>query len=322
MLKMENKMIWSYLIHIGECMWGDYEPGDGGLCINNTPLNCHEPTWNKIIDGLVEKQCCNTILIDLGEGVQYQSHPEIAIKGSWSKEKLSAEIDRLRGLGFKVYPKLNFSTGHDKWMGIYSRMVSTPQYYTFCKDIIDEVCELFSYPELFHLGLDEECFSVQKKLPICIIRHHNLWWHDVNYLFKLVEKNGARPWIWADYVWHTPESQKSFIENMSHDVLCSNWYYGNWKHTTDFFYDSMKGYEVLEEHGFDQLPTGSNCKKIVEYCRDNMRLTVENCSRIIAPERLCGFMMAPWERTHEEKQERFDESLDAYKEAYDFYYSK
>ena len=319
---MEKEMMWAYLVHLGECMWGDYGPGDGGRCINTRSLRFHEPTWREITDMLVEKKCCNTIVIDIGEGIQYESHPEIVVEGAWSKQKLAAEISRLRGLGFKVYPKLNFSTGHDKWMGIYSRMVSTPQYYTFCKDVIDEVCELFGKPELFHLGMDEECYSIQERSPMCIIRNGELFWHDINYLFSLVEKNGARPWIWADYIWLTQRTREEFIQNMSREPLMSNWYYGDWTHTTGFRLRSMQGYTDLEENGFEQVPTGGNYTGIEEYCWDNFRITIDKCTDIIAPERLGGFIMTTWERTLEEKKDRLAEAVDIMKDGYDFYYSK
>ena len=93
---MAKEMIWAYLVHLGECMWRDYGPGDGGRCINTTSLRFHEPTWREITDGLVEKKCCNTIVIDIGEGIQYESHPEIVVEGAWSKQRLAAEISRLR----------------------------------------------------------------------------------------------------------------------------------------------------------------------------------------------------------------------------------
>ena len=52
---------------------------------------------------------------------------------------------------------MNFSAYHDLWLQEYGKsLISTPEYYKVCKDLIDEVCELFEYPEYFHLGLDEE----------------------------------------------------------------------------------------------------------------------------------------------------------------------
>ena len=316
---MASDMMWTYLMHLGDCMWGDYGPGDGGRCIKTEPMLFHEPTWLEISKRLKEEGCCNTILIDIGEGVEYESYPEIKALGTWSKKKLADEIDRLRGMGFQVYPKLNFSTGHDKWMGIYSRMISTPMYYDFCRNVIAEISELFSGPELFHLGMDEENVDIQYKNAMCIVRHKDLYWHDVNYLFSLVQEKGARPWIWSDYAWHNQQRRDEFMQNMSRDVLCSNWYYGNWQHIDNFFVSSMYGYYDLEENGFEQVPTGGNCNGCVEYCRDNMRLTVEKCSKMIAPERLKGFMMASWEMTTEEKKPRHMEAVDVMKEAFDYY---
>ena len=318
---MKDNLIWSYLIHLGDNMWGDYGPEHGSDCIKTEPLKCEDKAWNEIIDRLVEKKCCNTILIDVAEGLQYESHPEISAPGAWSKQKLSDEISRLRSLGFKVYPKLNFSAAHDKWIGIYSRMISTPYYYAFCEDVIDEVSELFGKPELFHLGMDEECYSCQTEMSVCVIRSHELYWHDLHYLFDVTEKCGARPWIWADHVWHDNESQKAFLKNAPKEVLYSNWYYGNFKHTEGYLHDSMSSYETLEKHGFDQLPAGSNCNTTIEFCRENMCLTVEKCPKIIAPERLKGFMMTSWVMTTEKDRDRNLDAVDCLSEAHELYYS-
>ena len=54
----------------------------------------------------------NMVVIDLGEAIQYQSHPELAVKGSWPVEKFRKELARLRGMGLEPIPKLNFSTTH------------------------------------------------------------------------------------------------------------------------------------------------------------------------------------------------------------------
>lgn len=316
---MTKEMIWSYLLHLGNNMWGDFGPGDGGECLKTKAVQCDRTAWDKIVDYLHEKKCCNTILIDVGDGVEYESHPEINAPGCRTKKELADDIARMRSLGFKVYPKLNFSAAHDKWMGIYSRMLSTPAYYAFCKDVIDEISELFGKPELFHLGLDEECFSTQENSHMCIIRGFDMYWHDAHYLFKLVEANSARPWMWADHVWHNPKSMDAFINKASKDVLYSNWYYGNWEHTNGFLYDSMKGYEVLEAHGFDQLPCGGTATMAPEYCHDNMKLTVENCSRIVAPERLCGFMMTSWSRTTDGGIDKLFEAADAMSDGFEYY---
>ena len=302
---MAKDFMWAHFLQFGDGMWGDYAPGDGGRCIDNTELMLDKSSWDKIIDRLVETGAANTLVIDVGDGIQYETHPEIVRRGAWSKQRLAEEIARLRGLGFDVYPKLNFSAGHDKWMGVYSRMLSTPQYYSFCKDVIDEVAELFGNPDLFHLGMDEECLSIQQKLPITIIRNGELYWHDVNYLFSLVEAKGARPWVWADYVWHTPEREKSFLENMSHDALLSNWYYQLFNDPeNDWHYPAYHAFELLDKHGYDQVPCGSNFAQ-----EANFGLLVEHCSKYVSKEHLKGFFMAPWKKTMPVNEEFHDKGV-------------
>ena len=95
------------------------------------------------------------VLIDLAEGLVYPSHPELAVKGSWSVERMRKELDRLRGMGLEPIPKLNFSTTHDLWLGEYHRMVSTKKYYEVCADLIRDVGEIFGTPRMIHIGFDE-----------------------------------------------------------------------------------------------------------------------------------------------------------------------
>ena len=103
------------------------------------------------------------LLLDLAEQIVYPSHPELAVKGSWAPERVCKELDRLRGLGLEPIPKLNFSTCHHFWLKEYSRMVSTPEYYKVCADVIRDVCEIFESPRLFHLGWDEERMGAQRQ---------------------------------------------------------------------------------------------------------------------------------------------------------------
>lgn len=313
-ITMSEKFTWSFLMHLGFNMWADPAEKDGIPAFperiakdNNCAcdyLRCDRTVWNETVDKL-QQNGCNMIVIDLGEGVQYESHPEISAKGAWSKTELSGEIARLRSMGFEVIPKLNFATSHDEWLGIYSRMVSTPEYYRVCGDLIDEVSELFGNPRLFHLGMDEECLSVQSELNLCVIRHGELFWHDLFYFAKKAEANGARPWIWADYIWLSKRTRESFISHMTKDILCSNWYYYRFDDTEGYKYDSFSAYEDLEKHGFDQIPTASNC-----YCPENLDLTVEHSKKVIAPERLKGFMMTTWRPTLPDKREILFEAAD------------
>ena len=249
------------------------------------------------------------LVIDIGEALKLESHPELAVKGSWEIDRFRKELERLRGMGLEPIPKLNFSTSHDTWLKDYHRMVSTPEYYRVCADVITEVAEIFDRPRFFHLGYDEETAGNQGAYAFCVVRQGDLWWHDFLYLSGVVEKLGCRPWIWSDYCWKHPDE---FVQRMPKSVLQSNWYYGTaFTEETDAHQKTRaEAYALLEKAGFDQLPTGSNC-----YNNKNLGLTVPFCRKIIAPERLKGFMTAPWSATRPDRLERLIGSIDQLMEA-------
>lgn len=303
--KPEPAFAWSYLAHFGVNSWKDVplETQDPSLpekwltrcCADHVRFD--EPSWRRLTDALV-KAGCNQIVVDLAEILVYPSHPELAVKGSWSVEKLQSEIARLRGLGFEVIPKMNFSTCHDTWLKEYHRMVSTRKYYQVCEDLIKDVAEIFDRPRFFHLGYDEENARLQRGHLLSISRQGELWWHDFLWFAKATERAGCRPWIWSDYVWNHKDE---FLKRMPRSVLQSNWYYGsafdadaNGRRPSD-----VEAYEWLEKAGFDQIPTGSNFS-----CDTNFADTVKFCDAHCSQDRLKGYMMAPWTRTfaiHEEK---------------------
>ena len=76
---MADKM-WTYLIHLSTNMWGD--PGSHFKLKPYYPeFHTDEAVWRKVIDFLPE-QGFNTLLIDVGDAVQYATHPEIAVRAA------------------------------------------------------------------------------------------------------------------------------------------------------------------------------------------------------------------------------------------------
>ena len=166
---------------------------------------------------------CNSMVLKLANGVKYESHPEIAVEGAWEVAFLKEELKRLRELGLKVYPNVNFSAGHDAWLGIYGRMVSTPKYYRVVRDLIHEIIDIFDTPEIMVLELDEENAGNQGRLDYACYRQYDLIWHDVNFMLDCVREKGVRPCIDADYYW---THKQEFLDHIERDVLISQWYYG------------------------------------------------------------------------------------------------
>jgi len=152
----KDNLIWAYLIHLSYNMWGDWKnPEVKSPYYACQPfLRCDENLWDELISRMADAGV-NVVVIDVGDGVQFKSQPEIAVKNAWPIDKLREKLDRIRKLGMTPIPKLNFSTCHDQWLGQYARMVSTPPYYQVVSHLIAETIEIFDTPSLFHLGMDE-----------------------------------------------------------------------------------------------------------------------------------------------------------------------
>ena len=322
---MESRFIWSALVQIGTNMSDDFLDDPDGWAKSkeeearrpnpfgpnradkrckrsryHSYLRCDDDIFRGNVDHCAAKGL-NTVFIDLGEGIAYPSHPELAVKGTWSVEKTRKELARIRSLGLEPMPKLNFSACHDSWLKEYHRMLSTRKYYEVVADVIRDVCEIFDRPRLFHIGYDEEFADAQFNMFFCVVRKGDLWWHDLDYTIGEVSRHGARPVMWADAIW---TGREEFVRRASRDVLMCNWYYrddfsekkqqwdvefekrGGWGETRN----GLAAFLALEEAGFDQLPCGSNWDN-----DRNMGLLVDFCRKRIDPSRLKGFCMAPFQ---------------------------
>ena len=117
------------LLHLGHNMWCEWLPDDVQATATiheryrpDDTLRNKDELWRRVVDRMA-KRGLNMLVIDVGEGLVYPSHPELAIKGSWSPDKLRDEVVRLRGMGIEAIPKLNFSATHDGWLKHYHRML-------------------------------------------------------------------------------------------------------------------------------------------------------------------------------------------------------
>jgi len=282
-------MFWGNFLYLSVNMWGDAPP------IFAEELRFDDALWVELTEKMAADGL-DLLVIDLGDGVRYDSHPEVAVGKAWSTERLRDELTRLRQLGIEPIPKLNFSATHDAWLRQYSRQVSTPVYYEVCADLIAEVSQLFDTPRFFHIGMDEENAQDQRALQYAVMRQHDLWWHDLLFLVDRVEQAGSRAWMWSDYAWRNPEA---FYAKMPKSIVQSNWYYVDRFDVPEEgrprvleYADASLCYLDLEDHGYDQVPTASTHTML-----DNFADTVAFCAKRIAPERLLGFLQVPWRPT-------------------------
>ena len=340
------------LLYLGSNMWGgDYpagpddlaksveeeavRPNPAGPAGKPTPyhsyLQCRDDLWRQSIDRLAARKM-NLVFIDLGEGIAYPSHPELAVPGTWSVEKTRAELARIRSLGIEPMPKLNFSTCHDAWLKDYHRMVSTPTYYKVVADVIADVCAIFDKPALFHIGFDEEVPAAAKNYFYAVYRQGDLWWHDLLYIAGQVARHGSRAVMWSDKICN---GRETFLARMPKDVLLSPWYYGNdfnertlaWDasyekkiDTWDVQRNLAASFVVLNDAGYDLLPCTSNWSR-----NDAAEALVSFCRTRLDQTRLKGIYTAPWRITIPDGKDKKNisktiEGIDLFADAMDRHY--
>ena len=95
----ELKFMWANLVHLGSNMWNE-EGNTSGREHRSTP--CASPVflfdracWDAHMEEL-KAAGVNTLIIDIGEALRYESHPEIAVKGAWDHDTMRAEIRKLK----------------------------------------------------------------------------------------------------------------------------------------------------------------------------------------------------------------------------------
>ena len=134
------RMMWCYMAQLGMKMWERR--------IHYTDLKVDDSMWTDLTERAAEAGV-NVFVFDLGEGMVFPSHPELAVRGSWEPERMKDEIARLAKMGMMAVPKLNFSSSHDQWLGKWRKYLSTPEYFEVCRDVIRDVAEVFDRSPLF-----------------------------------------------------------------------------------------------------------------------------------------------------------------------------
>ena len=288
-------MIFAFFLQLSNHMWLDQYSDRPEWSRQDpwTPFNnVDESVFDRTVDFIAERGF-NMLVIDLGDGVRYRSHPEIAAPDAWEPDRLRRKLNSLRARGIEPVPKLNFSCGHSTWQKEWRYRTGLPEHIRFCRDLIGEVCELFDRPRLFHLGLDEERLDGQKTRGVAIVRNEKVFWSNAFELFDECRLGGSRPWVFSDYYWNHPDV---FERMMPKSVVQSNWYYGVFDPDPAFASAyRVHTYDALERMGYDQIPVTSTYQLAVSPIQ-----CAGYCKKTISPEHLLGFVAIPWHNTTEE----------------------
>lgn len=316
---MQNNKMWALMIHLSMNMWTKYY----------SALEFDEEMWDWIVEE-APKQGFNYILLDVGDGIQYHSHPEVSTENAWSHARVRKELQRCRKAGLTVIPKVNFSSYHCNWLGRYARMISSDVYYQVAADLIREVYEVFEHPAYIHIGMDEEDINMAKNREYAICRHGELYWHDLRYLVDCVADTGATPAIWYDAAFVNPEEYKKRFD--INEVLLFPWYYWAFKHeefTTLADFPWRGQFDHLKIDYIEDLPRLKNfreqgiafCQAGQKYLPTSWPARPNNTWNLMefmvdAPdENVLGHVVATWLSTKLENKKNFEKAFDDFKKA-------
>lgn len=285
--------IWAYTIQLGRNLWSDCtERPIATLDYTQAVFPYYESyakdakCFRELVDHAASVGA-NTLVINLGEALHFESHPEIAIPGVWTAAELSAEIEHIRSLGMEPVPMLNFSAAHDIWLGKYERMLSTPEYLAVCGDLIDEVCALFK-PKYLNIGMDEETWEAQKNYDYATIRNNGCFFKDLAFLLDRCRKNGVRPWMFCD---SESRSREEFVAAVGKDVLLSDQQLMFRKKTEDGkrWMEYPDQLAALAREGYDVVP-GLNCYRVHRIMEEKLNFVTANFPH----ERTVGAVVYPY----------------------------
>lgn len=178
-------------------------------------------------------------------GFTPEIHPELGLKPGIAPQRLppyTSAIREIRALGIEFVPLRNIPVGHAHQSGLFPYLFlgEDETYYWAMKNIIDSELEIFT-PRYFHLGLDEEQFSMKAYLyPVRGLKK----WRDVAIEFaRHLRRRGVMPMMWSELLflewggrsqyfnWKGefggafPTGYEEFLATFPRDIILIPWYY-------------------------------------------------------------------------------------------------
>jgi len=199
----------------------------------------------------------NMIILTMGNSVQWQSHPDIALPGAWTQEKFREFVQFIRKYHIEIVPEFNLSPCHDSWLGKYHALVGKPVYFQTIQDILSEYIDnLDPTVRTIHLGADEEStyHNENMKLEPKFLRPPAERIEAMSRQVRFLESRGVDTMIWADiilsdrpkgrWMWELYDTPDENARLLKEKVIHVEWFpythYGNFAITEELVKRGMK----------------------------------------------------------------------------------
>ena len=255
-------------------------------------------TGLELLDAM-KKAGFNMVILDIADGVIYDSHPEMQRHYSVPISELKAFSDRAHELGIEFVPKLNFSRSgrnqHDKWLSPHwdqNNFVKVrDDYRQTATDIIDEIVELCQPIHFFHIGMDED-------------HHRSLsqYVETITFFHDYLEGKGIRTMVWND----TPYENRDVIAQVHADkmraaepLLPKDIIHVVWDY--DLVHEGLV--KRLSDYGFSVLVApGGNPGRIKKW------------KKIMEEEGGDGFLFTNWTKCSDENRQKLLDQVESLKD--------
>lgn len=206
----------------------------------------------------------NALVVSIGDGVVYRSHPELRKHYSVPMTVLAALAAQAREAGMEFIPKFNFSMSaincHNDWIRIpgstwYDDLDHDEAYYAKAFAIIDEVLAACGGATRLHIGMDEDHN-----------RSYSQYVATIEALRKGLRKRRLRTLMWSDAAIAYPNGQifvekaEAALEHCSKDIVQILWEYGG---------IPKRAAKRVVENGFELwgAPGWSDAKQVAGYAK-------------------------------------------------------
>jgi hypothetical protein len=243
-----------------------------GVSISNPTARWGHPNdaWidvaflNDYVFRTMARQKLNKLVFIIGEGMQFDSHPELRAPQAWSKDEFRGLIDFAEDNYIEVIPLVTV-LGHANWFAIRHpelkepghdpniACVRLPETNQLIADVFDEVIELFQ-PKTFHIGMDECWWKTlglpeEERCPRCTGHWADIVAEQATFFRNYLAERGIRAMMWGDMLlpehnggapYHTAQA----LGRIPKDMIIANWSWSLAPESSKRFRDA--GLEVVQ----------------------------------------------------------------------------
>jgi hypothetical protein len=214
----------------------------------------------------------NTLMIQIADGVKFNTMAKIARADAWTKGQFSDVVSYARGNGLDVVPVLKLLTHQEKLLKnkypqlMYNRVTYDPrkeETYQVVLPMVDEVISLIK-PRAVHIGHDEVAGHSPKSraqwlAPGEKMLPPELFLKDVLRLYSYLSGKGLETWMWGDMLLgkaefpvmpakqlHGVNGYAALFNEIPQDIVICDWhYYGRQTKFPTLLAFQDAGHEVL-----------------------------------------------------------------------------